>query len=326
MGEVDNGARSYDDMSIEQLEAEFANTGGVIQDDPVDEPAPVDEPEQNPAQEVAATDGNHAEQSDQADPQAADEPQEVELDDRDLQLQELQLQLERERVGREQANLIATRNAGKMGHLQKQLEQLAAERNRPTPASDSLDYEDDPTAESARFQPQPPVVPSRYEDEVAELRIAHRANMVKEVYSDFLNRLSEDLTAQGVPQDKIAVEQQSLIEQITPTLKDRFEPFGELDGLKSQTLGKITRMVLDSAYTDAKLQKIADLRRRSAERRATQISESRIVKQAASSSGSGGRPAKEPPPKSVDDMTAEEADAALIAQFGTGQGNLRARR
>jgi hypothetical protein len=243
---------------------------------------------------------------------------EQEFDDRDLQIQELTLQMQSLSEQKELASIAASKHAGAVGYLQKQMNELTAERNRSTSAGDPYDREDEITAEPHRGQPLPGRTSRALEDKVAELQAEQMNGTTKRIYGDFLNQIANDLTAQGVEQDGLGAEQESIISQITPTLKQRFEPFGDISQMQPKTVEKVVNMVLQSAYTDVKLAKVAEFRKTNLARKASQISESRIVKQAASPSGSGGKSVQDPPQKRVEDMTAEEADAALIALYGDG--------
>lgn len=312
---------NYDDMSIEELDKVFASTGGVMPEDepePAPEPEAVAEPEPEADTEPRAADPTDVSEPQEATPEdtAQEEgapPAEPDIpDDNALQMQEIQLQLERVRQEREQFESIAGRNTGEIGFLKKELERLRA-APAPQPTQDPLDYQ---PAETPPVQPQPARAPSQLEGQVAELQDDSKASAVQRVYSEFLTQISTDLTAQGVNQEKVETEQISIMEQITPTLKQRFEPFGDLSTLNTKATEKVTRMVLQGAYTDIKLAKVAALRKTVSERTATQIAKTRIAKQAASPSASGSRGVKEAPPKSDKDLTWEEADAALTAEHG----------
>ena len=301
----------YEKMTADELDAELSRTGGVIQDEPVEAaPEPVPEPTPEPvAEEVAAVE----------DSPSVEEPSTPteELDDRDLQIEEMRLKMERMEQGRQATDYSNSRNAGEVGFLKKELERL---RTAPPPQSNTdLDY-----PVEAQTRPQQSA-PSHLEGQVAELRAEQTASAVERVYSEFLTTVESDLKAQGVEQDKLAEQQNSIIEAITPTLKERFEPFGDVSTLGAKSLQKVTRMVLQGAYTDHRLAQVAALRSELSERKATQIADSKIVKQAASPSGSGGTAVKESPLKRPEDMTAEEADAALVAEHGERLGNLRER-
>jgi len=298
----------YADESIEDLEARFrAGEGQQVEEDippaPEPEPEPAPEPESLP--EVAASEDENTPGVEVPPP---DEP-----DERDLQFQEMQLEMERIRQERERFEYQTGRATGEVGFLKKELERLRA---APPPQDDPIDYE---PAETARPAPTPSA-PSHLEEQVAELRAEQTASAVQRVYSEFLTQVEGDLKAQGVEQDNIPAEQESIIEQITPTLKERFEPFGDVSTLGAKSLQKVTRMVLQGAYTDQKLAKIANLRKQASERKASQIAETKIIKQAASPSGSSGRAVQEPPPKTPEQMTAEEADAEMIRLFGDHGG------
>jgi len=309
--EVVEQAPDYDTMTVEELDAEFERTGGAI----VEEAPPVVEPDPDP-EPVAAIEEN-GEVSEVAADGIVDEVPEV--DELDLAKQEYQLQIERLKLDRQHFEHLAGRNATDVDNLKKQLEQIASGRTSPAPEVDTM-YEDD----SHSGAPAPRINPAttRLEAEVAELQGDNVKREIERVYDGFLNSIGNDLARQGVPQDQIEAERNAVMDHITPTLKERFEPYGNISTMRAKTLSKVTRMVLDSAYTDVRLDKIATLRKEASERKATQIAQSRIVKQAASPSGSGGKSVKESAPKRVEDMTAEEADAALIAEYGDG-GRIR---
>ena len=306
----------YESMTVEEIDAEFERTGGV---NPQEESA---EPEPGPAPEPVAAE---PESTDKPEPQeestpatTEDAPAEPEPNEQELQMQEMQLQMERIGQERQQFEHIAGRTTGEIGFLKKELERL-----RATPQvaqQDPVDYQ----AETPTVQPQPPSAPSRLEGQVAELQESYRASAVEKVYNTFLSHVEKDLLADGVKQDQIESEQTSIMEKINPTLKQRFDTFGDVSNLGTKATEKVTRMVLEGAYTDIKIAKIADLRKTFSERKAVQIAENKIAKQAASTSGSGGRPVQESPPKSIEDMTAEEADAELIRL--SGEGIYRSRR
>ena len=312
MAEPEQVELDYEKMTADEIDAELSRTGGVIQDEPVEAaPEPVPEPTPEPvAEEVAAVE----------DSPSVEEPSTPteELDDRDLQIEEMRLKMERMEQGRQATDYNTSRSAGEVGFLKKELERL---RTAPPPQPDTdLDYQVD----TPRVQPHQSA-PSHLEGQVAELRAEQTASAVERVYSEFLTTVESDLKAQGVEQDKLAEQQNSIIEAITPTLKERFEPFGDVSTLGAKSLQKVTRMVLQGAYTDHRLAQVAALRSELSERKATQIADSKIVKQAASPSGSGGTAVKESPLKRPEDMTAEEADAALVAEHGERLGNLRER-
>jgi hypothetical protein len=312
---VEVQADDYDSMTVEELEQQFAEGKGIIQEGTPDEPEP--EPI---AAESETSEPQETEQGVEDPPtETPESPVEPELDENELRLQEMQIQLEQAKAAAERFEFIAGNNAGKMGHLQKQL--LEATERRDAPVEDPIDYAPDRIAEAQPVQPQPRAS-NKLEAEVAELRAEQMQRATEQIYNEFLAQVASDLTRQGVEQDMVEPEQNAIMEQITPTLRQRFEPFGDIGNMGPKSVNKVTRMVLQSAYSDIKLAKIAELRKQASERKATQIAESKIVKQAASPSGSSGQAVKEPPPKRIEDMTAEEADAEMIRLYGDG-GNLR---
>ena len=299
----------YDSMSADDLD----NLMRKDADEAMFGPPPAqEEVEEVPAEQAAPAESNEPETA-AAETPADDAP---ELDERDLQIQELTLRMESLSAQKELSDLASSKNAGMLGHIQKQMANMAAERQRPAPAED-LYIEDESTAEPYR-QPRPGRADDALGAKVAELQAEQLKGATERIYTGFLNQISSDLTAQGVEQANLDNEQKAIMEQITPTLKQRFEPFGDISQMQHKTVEKVVNMVLQSAYTDVKLNKVAEMRKLNLERKASQIAESRIVKQAASPSGSGGKSTKEPPPKRVEDMTADEADAALIALYGDG--------
>ncbi len=308
-------APNYDSMSVEEIELEFERTGGVNPEEgseesvaPEPEPAPEPVAAEAPKEEVVET--------------PAEVVVEPETDDRELQMQEMQLQMERMKLDKHHFEHLAGKNATAVDDLRKELQ--ASSVARP-PVEDPIYQEDTPqsVAPAPRTVPVPDV---GLAGKVAELQQSQVAQETERVYNSFLEKIKSDLSTQGVKQDQIETEMNSVMEQITPTLKQGFKSYGDLSTYPVKTLSKVTRMVLDSAYTDVRLAKVADLRSQHAERKATQIADNKIAKQAAQTSGSSGRTVGEPPPKSVEDMSAEEADAEMSRLYGDGRGNLRARR
>lgn len=308
-----------DNMTLEEADAALREITEGIESDPVeDEVEP--EPEQ-PVEEPAVEEPEQEEE-----PVAAEEANGELPDERDLLVEEMKLKLEAERQARERFELAAGRSGGELGHLRKEFDRLKAQLASNRPEVDDLDYEQ-PAESPRRVQPQPNQPQSSHlEDQVAELRQEATKVAVEKVYSDFLSQVQDDLKAQGVEQDKLASEQEAVFREITPTLQGQIESFGDLSNAGTKTLQKVTKMALQGAYTDYRLKKIASLRNEISERKASQVAQSKIAKQAASPSGSGGKSVKEPPPKKPEEMTADEADAALIELFGDGHGRVRPRR
>jgi len=322
MAESTPATPDYDSMSLEEIEAEFERTGGVNQEEPVAAPAPEPAPEPEPVAAEPEADPAPQVVSEDAPPEDAPaEPTEPEIDDRDLEMQEMRLQMERMQLDRQHFEHLAGKNATAVGDLRQELQAVSAAR--PTVEPDPIYEDTQPSVVQPRIVPAPD---AGLAGKVAELQQSQMAQETERVYNSFVDRIKSDLSTQGVKSDEIETQANGVIEQITPALKQGFEPYGDLSTYSVKTLSKVTRMVLDSAYTDVKLAKLAELRRTNAERKATQISETRIAKQAASPSGSGGRTTGEPPPKRVEDMTAEEADAEMIRLYGDGRANLRQRR
>lgn len=301
-------APDYESMTVEQLEAEFDRTGGMVEES-VTDVTPTPEPEPEPEQatepdEIAADSEEVAEEAPVEDPI---------IDDRDLEFKEMSLKMEKLQIERDHERFVASNNAGKIGYLQQQLQQLSAE---PRPRAAEYDDLGNEEAESRRVQPQQQYRP-QIEDKVAELQSEQTNIAVKGVYDNFLAQVSSDLTKQGLESEKVQAEQNAIIDRIAPTLKDRFETFGSLEDMGTKTISKITGMVLQSAYNDVKLERLAALRKETSERKASQVSEARKVKLAASppSAGSSGTPDRQ---KSPEEMTASEADAAMISLYGDG--------
>ncbi len=304
----------YESMSVEDIDAEFERTGGVnVQEEPV-EPEPEQAPLAAEAESTEKTEPQEATDK-EATTEPTDVPAEPEPDDRELQLQEMQLQVERMRLDKQHFEHLAGKNATAVDDLRRELQSSM----RASPAvEDPINLEDNQPS----VAPSPRIVPDRNEalaGKVAELQRAHSDRETERVYADFSSVVDSDLAAQGVAKEEIVVEREKIFnEQIAPTLKQRFEPYGNLSEYPINTLSKVTRMVLDAAYVDVKLAKVAVLRKTVSERNAVQIAENKIAKQAASTSGSGGRPVQESQPKSISDLSAEEADAELTRLSGEG--------
>lgn len=292
----------YEKMTDEQLEAAF-DAPDVPTPSPEPEPEdvlpePEPEPETKPEPEAKPKDEAVAEPAVEAEPDLAA-----------LEMQELRLRLDKLQADRDRFEFVAGRNAGQVGHLKKQLEELSQPRERDV---DEQEDSEEPTPQTRRSASN-----RALEDKVAELQASESSRAIEGVYSEFIAQVASDLKSQGIADDKIDSERNAIMSRIATKLKDHFEPFGPLNSFNAKALRKVTGMALQSAYADHKLEQIAVLRKAASERKASQVSASKIVKQAASPSGGGITP--KPKPKHVSDMTAEEADAAMIAEYGDGR-------
>ena len=112
---------------------------------------------------------------------------------------------------------------------------------------------------------------------------------------------------------------------MTPLVEAGIRPFQGMK-LNAKSSRKVADMVLGSAYVDVQLKQREEARAAWMERRAATTSKRKIEKEAAAISGSGSTPAPTPKAKADSEMSAEEADAALIKEFGDGHRDLRRMR
>ena len=106
------------------------------------------------------------------------------------------------------------------------------------------------------------------------------------------------------------------MQAMMPRIKEEIGLYGN-QNLNPRSAEKVTRQATAAAHVQWQLQRVRDNRAEAVTKRASQYDSRKREKLTASISGSGAA-APTPRPRSAEDMTAEEADAAMIREFGDG--------
>lgn len=307
----------YDNEDIDALEARFRDGEGMIQveessgepaSEPVEpEPEPDRAAEEPVAEETAPPEGVDEEPA--AEPEPA--PVEEDFDETRSLLEETRLQLAKTEQERQKFEFLAGRHTGELGHLRKLVEQL---QTGTVPAdTDSTDEYGEPVASA----PAPVPVDTGLQSRVAELESDLNREAATAAYDSFVadNKLFVPAGVNGEDAEKMEAEITQLMADMKPHIERARESYSGLE-LSRKATRKVVRMMLDSAYTEVKLDRLRKQRAEALEKRASQVDSRRLAKQAAAPSGSGAAPAPKPRPKRIEDMTAEEADAEMIRLSG----------
>jgi len=293
----------YESLSLEELEEKLHAGEGVIDDtEPVEEPEPEPEPqveEPTEAEPVEATEQDEGVPNDEVA-----EPVVPEFDERGTYIEELRLQSEKATADAARAELFRSREAGELGHLRKRVEELTSLLTQQPSAPT-----DDPYAEAqpARQQPLPSIAPVD-QSRLAELESDARTVAIEAEYRDFLQ-------AKGIEQDSA----QEVLGRMSDSLREQWAPYAEsVQTMAPRSARKVFRVILDSSYADMRLREVKVLREEALAKKAAQVPARKQAKQAATVSGSGASPAPRARQKAPEDMTAEEANAELIRQYGDG--------
>jgi hypothetical protein len=295
-------AVDYSQESLEELEARM-QAGEALITEQVDEPEPEAEvvvtPEGEPAEPVEA----------EAKPEevVVEEPvvEEEEFDEKASYLEEQKLQTELAEAKAKQFESLVGRNAGENDFLRKRLEtleQLLAQQQPQPPA--------DPYAETPQVQQPRPVQTGTSVDQsrLAELENSARAAALEQEYSSFL--ATRELVGEAGTK---------FTETMGPAIQASLKPYEQsIRSMSPTSLKGVFRNALDTAYAEFSLREVRSRREKYLEKKASQVPERKIAKQAASVSGSGGTPTPKPTVKRPEDMTGEDADKALIKEFGDG--------
>lgn len=311
-GSSENGTpepTDYNKMTLDELEAEF----DAPRESPDPEPTPVEEPPESEGEPGTA------EEAGEEEPAAEAEETEPEFDERSSQIEELQLRLQQAELDRNHERDVASRNAGMLGHLQKQIQQM--QQQPPQPRAD--DFGGEP-AEIAPMAPQPSVDP-QLQSTVAELAQAESNRAVVESYNDIRNQIVSDLQQQGFAADDLDTRVNATLEKMAPAITEGSKAYeGMTLNVKAQRQAADT--LLKSAYIGVKIDEMRTAREEALAKRAAQVPERKRQKLAASSAGGGGASAAPSRPKRPSEMTSEEADAEMVRLFGDGSSNLRGDR
>lgn len=284
----------YSGETLEQLEARFQQGEGLIDDDPQPEPETVEV--EDPPKEEPETDAAPDGETQEAQPKAEVEP---EFDEAASIEEEQRLEKLKRDTFDEKRELILSREATRAGNLQKQVDELRQALVESQQQAPPARYEE---ADARPAQPRAPIVDNPLQAMVTELQQESRARAVEAEYNSFVQSHPDAV---------------GLMEKMAPSIQEQVKGIEEMN-LNNKSLAKMLRFTLSTAYADIKLQEVLSQRKEALERRASSAPERKRAKQVASVSGSGGSPAPRARQKSVEDLTAEEADKALIAEFGTG--------
>jgi len=306
-GEQQEGIPDYSGETLEQLEARFDAGEGMIvtRDDGPEveveaQPEPEPEPEAEPEVTVKAD-----------EPEAvAEEPDEVveeeaEFDEKQSMIDELKLELERAEIERGKFEHLQSRDAGLAGHLRKEIQSLKDAVLRPQAETEVDPYAETPVVQQqAPSQPGDPALQSR----LAELEASARAGAIEQEYEAFR-------VARGIDPEAA----KELIQKMAPAIQASWKPYiDQVPDMSPSQVRKAIRYVLDGAYVDTGLTEIRQARTEAQNRVASQVPEKKKAKLAASVSGAGAAGAAPARAKPQSEFTAEEADAALIREFGDG--------
>lgn len=303
--------QDYSQLTLEELDKRFEAGEGMIPDEePAAPPEPAAEPEPEPVPEVAA---------EPAEPEVPVEeppvePSEPEYDEQAAILEETRLELEKVERERQKFEFLTGRESGEKGFLKKRVEALEEVIRQAT--QQQQPQTDDYAAETTQPQVVQPLQDTGIQSRVAELETGQREEATRQEYQQFLN----DNQLVGRPQEELA----QVMSELAPDFQRHFEPYKDMD-LNPKSFRKVFRMALDSSFTDLKLARVKKHREEALAKKAAQVDARKIAKQAAVVSGSGASPAPKPQPKAQSELSADEADAALVAEFGDGQRRRRRR-
>lgn len=294
----------YANETVEQLEARFRAGEGVIREQP--------EEAVEPEVEQAVEETVEAEAAEEAQPGQESEETDEEFDERQSLIEELKIQLEKERINAAKLQHLQSRDAGLVGHLKKEMEALKAAITQPASEED-LDYSAEPQRGQPRFVQTPGT--EALQSRLAELENSARAGAIEAEYAAFI-------AAKNLDGEKAS----EFIKSMGSSIAEQWEPYREQVGsMSAASLRKSLRFVLDSAYADLRLSELKSKREEAIAKRASQVPERKKAKLASATSGSGSVAGAPKGPKKLSDMTAEEADAELLRQFGTQKRSGRIR-
>ena len=217
---VESQEPDYSNESVEELEKRMADGEVVVTERSDDqEPEPVAE-EPPPTEEVEQAPEPEAEPA----PEGVEAPPEAELEisERDLQIEEYRLRTERAEIGMKRQEDLASRNAGLYGHLKKQMDALTQAARAPQQEPEEEMYAE-PTPRPV--QERAPIV-SEDQSRLAELELEERRRAANEVYSQFLGEVARDLQKQAPKDDNgfdAEVAAKELMTEMAPIIQQQME-------------------------------------------------------------------------------------------------------
>ena len=297
----------YDSMDLDQLEREFDEHKGEIHEqlvaqtsDPMDDEPVAEKAE--PEVPVEEAEEPTPDESVEVDPaEAQDDP----VDAMHL-LEVAQAKVEKVEAERDRDRFLADRNAGMVGHLQQQMNALREHMAAKVDATRD-NYEDEPVSEPSPRRPAAQSLDPELQSELDEIRSDRVRRTLEEESQSFQAEVKPffDQVSERYGQEESA--------QVAEDIKARVAAMPEeykqvLTGTDAKLAAVTARSIFRSAMADAKL---AFLERRP--KKATQLPESRRRKMEAASAADSSSDSlkKGSEPKSIDDMSLEEIDAAL---------------
>jgi hypothetical protein len=300
--------QDYSQESLEELEKRLRDGEGLIierEDEEPESAEPEPEPDVPPAAESEEPETEGAESPEVEEPVAGEEP---EFDEQGMLVEELKLELERARAQSERDQVLQQRDSGRVGALNKELKKLQQILQQQQAQPQPVDPYDEPQMRQPQPPPSVPGIDAESQSRLVALEQDARARAVDEVANEFIQ-------GHGLSMD----EGMALIKELGPSLQEQAAPYNEeFQTMQPNSMKKVLRVMLNSAYADHRLAEIKTRREEALAKRASQVPEKKQAKTAAAISGSGGTPAPKSVAKSADGMTAEEADKALIREFGDG--------
>jgi hypothetical protein len=306
----------YDGMTDEQLEEALAKGGGPVVPSEEEPEQPASEPDAETAPEAPADESP----ADPVEEAPADAPaEEPEFNEQESQIEELRLQLQQQKQERERASFQRDREAGTVGSLKQELESIKA-----LLANRQDDLEGDDGVEAAKA-PAPAFRDSRVDDIEQDRKQQRIATAFKEFIDKVGDDTRKDLEAaangEAVTAEAFAAEHEARIKAMTPRIQEQAAVYKD-ESFNIKAAEKATRMACDAGYLDWQLERVRNLRAAASKKQASQVSSKKREKMAASVSGSGSS-APSASHKLAENMSADEADAALVREFGSGQRRYR---
>lgn len=272
----------------------------VVKDDEADETT--DEVEAAPEQEAAETTDDPGETEAEAVEAEAETTDEPEFDEGQAAIEIERARADKAEAQMERQRFLADRNAGLLGHIQKELAQL---KSRP-PTAAAQDFEQPERPFDAPGQPQP--APAPFQEEIQEMRSERVARALQEVGQQWNEDNREFL--EGI--NKVHGEETH--KTFMADLTERIGQMGkEIDislFADDPKMSAVTaKAMLKSAMADAKIHFLQQRSEAARKQKSEQSDELKAAKRSAKVTGSkGGKPAPAKP-KTVDEMTEDQLDA-----------------
>jgi len=319
-GEAEPQAKeSYADMSVEQLDDLLRGGAGEIVPD-TSEDASAAEQQETPQEEAAPVEEAPETVTEDHGTEVVEEPaDEPSLTDLQLQEQRLLNESLTQRLKREAD--LRSHSSGEVGHLRQTVDQLKAQLAQPSQASDD-DYGrvvDAPPAQRADDGGMRERLVSLEQENLSNSVVAEASEWKAELLRQIQSGEIPGADAANLEVSLQAIEAE-LREPLANGLSEIKDQFGTA---RPKFARRLLRGALDTALTDVKIARIRKLQQAAVERKTSSVSQRRIAKQNAAISGSGSSAPPREKQKTADEMTWQEADAALKQEYGTGRARLR---